>query len=431
MFRTCDHKRPAPQVLAALAAVAILVTALASCGEKDSDKQADKASQDTVNAADKEGPDSPGGKATADAVNAADSLKKGVASAVDTAAGEQQPLTPEAYEKLLLDMATCGIKGEQIDPACPAKKAFRAARSRRNALKNLAGLTAQLGKKHIKHSSPAVRVQAAGFLASIFGADTSSQDVIIEAAMTEQEPAVLVAMIQSVGSKGGRNPKIGELLLKLAGHENSSVRKKAMVWLGSVWNKDLAGSIEKIIETIENDKDESVRQFACRYSGARGDDRMVPIYKKYTAKPEENPKLYAACMDGLVNSFMHYPLFGTHSEKAYKLAMKRLAHKPRSQTVPPWGLLDNFAEIAKETPKVTEWRAKATWFKIADVMKVLEPIVIDRAAYRLARSGALKSMVALGASKKQLQRMRKSYDGSENPDDKSVIQQLDKAIAGE
>lgn len=354
------------------------------------------------------------------------------ANQTPVATDTRNPLTEEQYETLLLDLATCEIRGAHLDPRCPAKKAFAAARSKPNALKNLAGVTARLGKKHIKHPSPSVRVQAAGFLSSIFGTDPASLAVITEAARTEKEPAVLVAMIQSVGSKGGRNAEIGKLLMEMADHEAPAVRKKTMVWLGSPWNKDVPGSLEKLIERVEKDSDPGVRQFACRYSGSRGDDRMMPTYQKFTKDPEADPKLYAACMEGLMNSWVHYPMFDTHSQKAYKLSLKRLAHTPRSKTTPPWGILDNMAELAKaQNPKVAEWMQKATWYKPADVLKALEPIVIDKTAFRLARAAALKSMVALKASDKQLKRMRKSYESSTSLDDKAIIQQLDKAIAGE
>lgn len=343
---------------------------------------------------------------------------------------DRAALTPDEYERLMLELATCDIKGESIDPQCPARKAWTEARTRSTMLADLGGLTATLGKKHIKHHSPAVRIQAAAFLGSIFGADPSSRTTIIAAARSEKEQAVLVSMIQTVGSKGAANPEIGTLLLEMADHEIPSVRKKAVVWLGSSWNNGLPGSIEKLSEKIESDPDMEVREFACKYSGTRADDQLVALYDKHTKDPGKEPTLYRACMEGLLNAWLNYPLLKTYNRKAYELTLVRLAQKPRSKDAPPWVLLDRFAELAKESSKsVVEWKAQATWFKPKALLAALESVVVDPDAYSMARTGALKSMVALGAPKKQLEKMRAAYKSSEAFEDKGVVSELDQAIA--
>lgn len=356
------------------------------------------------------------------------------ASSQTTGRGDEAraALTPDAYEALLLALATCPILGEHIDPKCPARQAFQEARTRANTLPDLSGLTARLGREHIAHESPAVRMQTAAFLTSVFGADPSNQGVFIAAARAEKEPAVLASMLQAVGAKGGESPEIGELLLDMASHPSPAVRKKVMVWLGSSWNAALEGSLDTLIDRIENDPDQEVRRFACKYSGDRGDDRMIPIYEKYTADPAADPKLYAACMEGLMNSWLHYPRFQTHSEKAYRLALKRLAYTPRSKDAPPWTIMDDFAELGTSgNKKVEEWRGKIKgWFSPREVIAVLRAIAVDPQAYRLARTGAVRSMVALGASKKQLEALRAAHsESSDSYDDQEVVKEIDRALA--
>jgi hypothetical protein len=338
------------------------------------------------------------------------------------------PLTSEEYETLLLGLASCEVKSTAIDPRCPARKAFQDARTRANTVKDLSGLTAELGKKHIHHPSPAVRMQAATFLGSIFGADASSQSTILEAVRAEPEPAVIAAMLDAVGSRGAERPEVGELLLDMADHASPEVRKKALLWLGSSWSQGLPGSIERLIRAIETDPDMNVRAFACKFSGRRGDDQLVPIYDRHTRNPRKQPVLYSACMQGLLESWMNYPLYQTHNEKAYQLTLARLAHTPRSKDNPPWALLGRFADLSRETRGLIEWRQKATWFQRKDVLAVLQPIVVDGDANPLARAGALESMIALGASQEQLETMRQAIKDSD-PAGKQLIESLDRAIA--
>jgi hypothetical protein len=53
---------------------------------------------------------------------------------------------------------------------------------------------------------------------------------------------------------------------------------------------------------------------------------------------------------------------------------------------------------------------------------------MDGKANRLARTGALESMIALGASQKQLETMRKTIKKND-PAGKQLIDNLDSAIA--
>ncbi len=68
-----------------------------------------------------------------------------LAAAVDDVAAlaknaDKGPLDAAAYEKLILDHATCEVKdGGNIDPKCPAVVALREAMSGGQALRNLAG----------------------------------------------------------------------------------------------------------------------------------------------------------------------------------------------------------------------------------------------------------------------------------------------------
>ena len=73
------------------------------------------------------------------------------------------------------------------------------------------------------------------------------------------------------------------------------------------------------------------------------------------------------------------------------------------------------------------WKKKANWFKEPEMRKALSAVIADKKTYWMARTGAIESLVALGASKAELEALKKGYD-EKNLDDKSVLKKLDEAI---
>lgn len=341
---------------------------------------------------------------------------------------EAKALTQEAYEALVVALASCKINDEgAIAWDCPELKALNKARQAQTALKDIAGFNAGLGKKLLTHESPAVRIKAAEMMASMLGADDSAQRVVIDAIGKEKHPAVIKALLDVIGSSGGKNPEIGALLVKLADHESPLVRGLAIYWLASSWNKDVAGGIEKIIEKAEKDPDTNVRQSACKYGGKLGNDAMIPVYEKLTQDPDDD--IYGACMEGLVEMWLSYPFFETASEKAYKLTLERLAAKPRTDNRPPWSLLGTFKHAGSSGDSIDKWRAKATWFNRDALVKVLGDVVVDEQANGMARTAAVESIGGLGVPKATIEGIAaKCKDASGQPTCNSrVVEALDKA----
>ena len=82
-----------------------------------------------------------------------------------------------------------------------------------------------LGKKHIKHTSPAVRMHAASLMGGFFGSSKESQAVVVTAAKGEKDPAVLYYMIRSVGSSIAKNPDVKMLIMENTNHCKASTEK--------------------------------------------------------------------------------------------------------------------------------------------------------------------------------------------------------------
>ena len=71
-------------------------------------------------------------------------------------------ISPEDYEKLLLGLAECEVEANGIARECAGWRAFDDARKDRRALlRNMAGELGAIGRRHLGHQSPAVRLQAA------------------------------------------------------------------------------------------------------------------------------------------------------------------------------------------------------------------------------------------------------------------------------
>jgi hypothetical protein len=183
-----------------------------------------------------------------------------------------------------------------------------------------------------------------------------------------------------------------------------------------------AGGLRAVVEL-----EAKVRAAACEYGGKLGHKAMLTVLEKLTNKTDDKD-MYSACMKGIVAMFFQYPFFETTSQEAYKLFLKRLNAAPRSADSPPWSVMSEFAKYADDkNEKLVAWKKKATWFKDAEMRKALAAVVADKKTNWMARTGAIESLIALGASKAELETLKKGYD-EKNFDDKNVLKKLDEAI---
>lgn len=309
-------------------------------------------------------------------------------------------LSTEDMEKLLVGLASCTVNEDgNIDYKCEALKAYHDARNAKTAALNAIGNWSSLGKKHLKHTAPAVRVQSASLMASLFGADKDSTSTILQAIADEKDPLVLPALLDVVGSRANQNQDVGKLLLQMADHATPAVRRKAVSWLTTSWAKDVPKRTEKLIERLEKETDKKTKNLTCQLAGKTGDDKLVPVYDKLT-KDDKDSDLYTDCMRGLLEMWTSFPFFETESEKAYKLFLSRLSETPRTEHKPPWILMGSFAYLGGDGERIQKWREKAKWFKKDDLVKVLDGIIKDEKANWMARSGAARSFEGLKVPKK-------------------------------
>ncbi|MGH9195106.1 MAG: hypothetical protein ACRD1T_05135 [Acidimicrobiia bacterium] len=120
--------------------------------------------------------------------------------------------------------------------------------------------------------------------------------------------------------------------------------------------------------------------------------------------------------------------FDSANEAAYKLFLRRrLEARPRTEHAPPWNVMSTFCYFSHEADleRVAAWKTQATWFKPADVKRVMASVIADRSASWMARAAAVESMVGLGATKTELKGLKKGLGGGK---DRAVIEKIASAI---
>lgn len=334
-------------------------------------------------------------------------------------------LTEAQFEALLLGLSACEVKDNGIDRKCPAYKAYREGRKNRGSLvKNWGGMLAGMGRKHIGHESPAVRIQAAGLMGSIFGSSKESQAAIVKAAQGEKHPRVLKSMLRSVASSIKKNEGVRQLILANANHPDQKVRMEVVGALTSTWAKGTEGTLEKAMEMVEKDAAMEVRQYACRRLGERANAKALPLLKKLTAKPSDS-KLYSACVRGVIAMWSAPVPHKAPSQDAYKHTIALFKQTPRSKNNPPWTAISAVEWAAKK-----KFQEAAPWFKLGELQGVLIEIVKDRDTNWLARTGAVDALKRLGASPAQFEGLKKAYAKAEKAGtDKHVLDKIQKAMS--
>lgn len=348
-------------------------------------------------------------------------------------ADSSRAMTPEIYEKLVLALATCTVGDNGIDWKCEAWKNLEKARNRNTVFKDLVAAAGTIGKKHIADPSPAVRLQSARMMGSIFGSDPQTQEIIVDAAYKEKEPAVLKAMLAVVGSRHKSNPKIKDLLMVNANHPNEKVRIEAMSWFLTTFGEGVPGTFERVIEHVDKDPSEKVRAFLCSRLYGSGDERALKEIELWLTARDTSQELKAGCWEGAITSWTGFPLPQKPQKKGYELTMMVLEQKPRTKDRPPWtGMM--LLRAAKDTFKPedkagNEWFAKVKGFYKKDkLIATLSDIVDDPNANWMARAASLDVLVELGTPKATFEKLQKKYEKDAVGDNAQVKRKLDDIV---
>ena len=296
------------------------------------------------------------------------------------------------YEPMMLNLKGCALEGIEISNGCPAARQLATARRTAKLGDGVSSLVA----KHIKHPAEPVRVHAASLIRSFRRGGGVPLEPVLNAAKTEESPAVLAQVARALQSVVDTNPGAAKLLLHLASHDSPLVRERAAKALVSRQAKAVDGSIEKVIDIVLKDADTNVRTATCRDIGLRVDDRVLPALATLIADETaaKKPRLYSACWLGLAQMIVGRPHFDKSSEKALELFTKTLAETRCSKEVPPWQVLNDIASItAPKLKPIAPWIEK----RLPALHDALAHVASCRDANKLARSAALSALGKTGA----------------------------------
>jgi hypothetical protein len=346
---------------------------------------------------------------------------------------EKAALTPAIYEMLLLGLKDCKLKGSGIDKGCAGYKTLKKARGRKTALKDLAGASKGIGAKHIGHASPAVRLQSAQMMASVFGSDDSTQSIIGKAARVEKNPVVLRAMLRTIGSRHMKTPELKQLFMDMADHADEGVRTEVVIWFLSSFSKGVDDTYAKAITMLDGDASMKLRAMACEKLYGSHNPKAIDHLKKYLKAADTDDKLYTGCFKGAVKTWTGYPKPETPLKAGYELTLEILKATPRTENRPPWNGINGLGASTFKTKNSFDekWVAAVKdWYKVADLAAALADVAKDRNAKWMARTGAIKAILEIGGDQSVIQGIKDSYNdvAGKFGDDSHVIKAADKAL---
>ena len=302
------------------------------------------------------------------------------------------PKTPQV-EKLLLDLKTCQVDRYGISFLCSAYKAFRNATrySVYSYSRSSHPEQRKVAVKHLKHTSPAVRLGALKLVSFRYLRDQGLTDMALRIARQEKHPAVLVRWVELVGMSAKGAPAAQAFLMAMADHQESRIRSRATREL--CYNPTIPGAYEKVTKLLQWDPDPAVKRTACEHAHRFEKDGLLPIYRKLTEKGTTDASLYKACMLGLVKMWVGFRI--NPNRKAFELSLRRLSEKPRSKKTFPWRVIYRLGRRPKIGGGLS--RAVPAWYKKKRVVKLLSDLARDFRLDRLIRKDAIRALRRLEA----------------------------------
>ncbi|MDY0001527.1 MAG: HEAT repeat domain-containing protein [Polyangia bacterium] len=403
-----------------------LALAFSACKKKGEEKKDEGKDKDAMEAMDMGAMDMDAMDMVSDKLGmAVDKLGMAVDKVDKALKDDRPPLTMEQYEKYILALSACKLQEWGVDNKCEQHKTLQEARSAKGALTQLFGKYQEIGLKHMKHENDTVRYYAIGLLGTGMW-NTQKEEVataVIAASENEKNHLVLRQMIQVLATSARKHPSIAKWLVeKMSKHENENVRSSAAGYLASA-NRGIEGFLARMIEMIQKDPSDKVKQMACKRAYEHWDDKILPIYQKLTAN-DKDPGLYSSCLEGLFNMWNAFVFLEKPSEKAFKLTLQRMYDKPRTKNRPPWTIMRGFGRIPMEKVENSNEKRIPAWYKEPLVIKAMLDVARDPAANWMSRTGAVSALAELGLAaekekragvkeniKKEIDKLQKELEG--------------------
>ena len=246
---------------------------------------------------------------------------------------------------------------------------------------------------------------------------------LVQLLNNEKAPYVIKEGIKTLSNEM-KKPEVAKFILSQISSDNKYIRKAVALSVGNYWSKGVDGMADAA-KKLMADSDEDVQKTILSHVGELTDESLVPELEKVLNDPAQ-AKLHGDAMRSLYTMWYGYPKHENTSKAAYTVALNYLKKTPRTNEIPAWtsiGALET--QNAKE---INGWKARATYYKDAEWVKVMMDIATDANANWIGRTSAVKVIAKIG-SKSDLEKVKSAVAGnSSDKSQKQVLDAVNKAI---
>ena len=399
------------KVLFLLSMTAVFMT-MTACGNKSANAAGGEATGEAaVEAIDDNSP-------AMKLLNSVPFTEEGLKSMITTP--EKQPLTDEEFEALYLAYSKVNIneKTQSLESNFVGKVKSEVMRGRKTTDSQSAIID-----KLLSNPSPQVRGVAVQQYGGLFGMSAETASKLVKALENEKNAFVLKEGIRTLSNELKRDD-VKKFVLGQMDNEDKEVRKAIALSVGNSWSKGVDG-VKDAAMKLMSDGNEDVRKTILGGVGQLADDSFVPELVKVLNDPSLG-KFHGDAMRSLYTMWYDYPTHKNTSKAAYEATVNYLKTTPRTKDIPAWqtiGGLQN--QNAKE---YDAWKAKATYYKNAEFVKLMMDIAADPNANWLGRGPAVKVIAKIG-TKADLEKLKDMVSANSNDkDQKNVLNTIDQAI---
>ena len=240
----------------------------------------------------------------------------------------------------------------------------------------------------INSSIPQVRGFAASNIFSMIGGVSDENlEKVKPLFENETDPYVLWCLTRAVSNEM-KNADVAAFIYKMAESDNFKLRIQAALAIGNSWSKGVDGTVEKIIEMMDDEND-YVKACAIGHAGQLDDNAVIAPLEKIL-KNKSMKDFHDEAVTSLVAMWYDYPFHESTNEKAYKVTMNYLNATPRTEDIPAWTAVGSFNNKADD--KYKAWKKKAKYFDTDKLYTTMVNILKDKNANWLGRSAAIKAI---------------------------------------
>ena len=350
-------------------------------------------------------------------LNSVDFTEEGLKSMIKTP--EKEPLTADEFEALYLAYSKVDLKDNLELGQNFVGNVKNAVLSNHKRPAN----ASEIFQKLLSNASPQVRGVAVQQFKTIFGVNDGDISKLVQILNNEKTPYVIKEGIKTLSNEM-KKPEVAKFILSHISSDNKYIRKAVALSVGNYWSKGVDGMADAA-KKLMADSDEDVQKTILSHVGELTDESLVPELEKVLNDPAQ-AKLHGDAMRSLYTMWYGYPKHENTSKAAYTVALNYLKKTPRTNDIPAWtsiGALET--QNAKE---INGWKARATYYKDAEWVKVMMDIATDANANWIGRSSAVKVIAKIG-SKSDLEKVKSAVAGNSNDkSQKQVLDAINKAI---